>query len=305
MTLGTNQFSSATVVAMVPEVWSTMILEEMHAKAVASNFFTDLSSWVTNGGDTIHVPDVYTNTFTVQTQSTQGTEVTLGYPAQVDVTLSTWLHKYIAFQIGDKELAQLSKSYDFNAVYARKISESLIDALETSIFGLWSGLTTNSVGDTATVLSDAEVRQSIEKLAAGNFPLTECAWFIHPYVFWLQLGAISKYYDMAQSGFKYVMEGNFGPMDASRGRQGTLYGIPIFVSTNVASGLQTYRNILAHKSAFGFAIQTPGGKDVRVQIENRLEFLSTVVVADILYTVGELRDGAAVVVNASSAFIGS
>ena len=52
-------------------------------------------------------------------------------------------------------------------------------------------------------------------------------------------------------------------------------------------------------------IQTPGGKNVRVQIENRFEFLSTVVVADILYTVGELRDGAAVVVNASSAFIGS
>lgn len=282
-----------------------MVLEEMFAKTVAANFFTDLSQYVQYGGDTIHVPDVYTNTFTVQTQSTQGTEVTLAAPAQVDVTLSTWLHKYIAFQVGDKELAQLAKDYDFNAIYARKLGKNLADALEDSLFGLWSGLTTNSVGDTATVLSDAEVRLAIEKLASANFDLKECAWFVHPYVFWVQLGAIQKYYDLSQSGMKYVMEGNFGPMDASRGLRGTLYGIPLFESTNVVSGLQTYRNLLAHKSAFGFAVQTPGGNKVRIQTVNRPEFLSTVVVADILYTVGELRDAAAVVVNSSSAFIGS
>jgi hypothetical protein len=311
MALGTNPHSGITLVAMIPERWSPMVLEEMFAATCAANFFTDLSEYVADGGDIIHVPDVYTNMFTVQTQSTQGTEITLGNPTQVDVTLSTWLHKYVAQQIGSKELAQLDKSYDFNAIYTRKMGGVLADALEDSLFALWSGLSTNSVGDTATILNDAEIRQSIEKLATANFDLKECAWFLHPYVFWVQLGSIAKYYDLSISGRTFLMDGNFGKMDESRGLKGSIYGIPAFVTSNVVSGLQTYRNLLAHKTAFGFAIQTPAnGKSysngkVNIMSEYVIEFLSNVTVAEILYTVGELRDAAGVVVNASSAFIGS
>lgn len=308
MALGTNQFSASTVVAMVPEVWTPVILEEMFAKAVFSNFITDLSKYVTAGGDTIHVPDVYTNTFTTQTQSTQGAVVTLSNPAQNDVTLSTWTHNYIALQVGDKELIQLSKDYDFNAIYARKIGGQLINALEASIAALWSGLSTNSSGDTATVLSDAEIRAAINKLASLNFSLSETAFFLHPYVFWNQLSAVAKYYDASQVGAPSVVRtGNFGVADASRGLIGGLYNIPIYQTTNVVSGLQTYRNLLLHKECLGFAIQTPGASNgkVRVQSDNRLEYLSNVTVADILFTTGELRDNAGVVVNASNSFIGS
>lgn len=308
MGLGSSQFSASTVVAQVPEVWSTIINEELFAKSVAANFFTDLSSFATEGGDIIHVPDLYTNSFTVQTQSTQGTEVTLGNPAQVDTTLTVNTHKYIALQIGDKELAQLASKYNFNAEYARKIVGSLDTALEASLFALWSSVTTNVVGDTATVLSDAEIRQAINKLATGNFDLRECAFFFHPYVFWVQLGAVAKYYDASQAGSMgngYVRTGTFGNADIGRSMVGQLYGIPVFTSTNVVSGLQTYRNLLAHKSALGYAVQTRGGNKVRVQMENRLEFLSTVMVADILYGVAALRETAAVVLNASTAFIGS
>lgn len=307
MALGSSQFSASTVVAMVPEIWSPLVLEELFAKTVAANFFTDLSPYATGGGDIIHVPDVFTNTFSAQTQSTGGTEVTLANPAQVDTTLSIDTHKYVALQIPDKEIVQLSKSYEFNAIYAKKIGSTLADALEDSILALWSGLSTNTVGDTATVLSDSEIRQSIEKLATANFDLRECGWFLHPYVFWNQLAAVQKYYDMSQAGGTgtFVREGNFGPMDASRGLRGHLYGIPIYETSNVVSGLQTYRNILAHKTAFAYALQTPGGSKVRIQSENVIEFLSNVTVADIIYGVKELRDPAAVLVNASSAFVGS
>lgn len=311
MALGTNPFAAATVVAMVPEVWTPMVLEELFAKTVAANFFTDLSSYAQGGGDIFHVPDVFTNTFTTQTQSTQGTEVTLSNPAQVDVTLTVNTHNYIAFQVGDKDLTQLANDYDFNGVYARKIGSQLADALEDAIFALWSGLSTNAIGDTATVLSDAEIRQGVNALDAANFDLRECAFFFHPYTFWIQLGAVAKYYDMSQAaGYaqgkgSFIREGNWGPMDASRGLKGQLYGIPVFTSSNVVSGLQTYRNILAHKTAFGFAVQTPGGNKVRIQMENRLEFLSSVCVADILFGVVEMRDAAGVLLNGSSAFIGS
>lgn len=305
----TDPFAASDVASFIPEIWSPIVLEEFFAKAVAANFFTDLSSYVPDGGDIVHVSGIFANSFTTSTQYTQGQDVTTQSPAGTDITLTIDTHNYIAFLIGDKDMKQISKTYDFNAIYAKKAAGTLITSLEDSLLGLWSGLATNSIGDTATVLSDAEVRQSVQLLDAGNFDLRDCAWFVHPYVFWNQLGAIAKYYDASQSGATkgFTVSGNFGDMtDSGRGLRGVLYDMPVFVSSRVASGLQTYRNLLAHKSAFGFAIQTPSSNGtVRVQSDYRLRNLGTLTVCDMLYGVVELRDAAAVVVNASSSFIGS
>lgn len=311
MALGTTQFTNATVVAAIPEIWTPIILRQMFAKTVAANFFTDLTAFAQGGGDIFHVPEMFTNAFTVGSQATQGTEVTLQNPATVDITLTIATHRYIATQVGDLTLNQMAKDpslgYSISNLYGAKMGSTLADDLDVSLLNLWSGLTTNSIGDTATVLSDAEVRQAIEKLATANFDLRECGWFLHPYAFWVQLAAVAKYYDMSQAGGtgSFVREGNFGPMDVSRGLQGHLYGIPLYVTSNVVTSGLSLRNILAHKTAFGFATQTPGGGRVRVQSENKIEFLSNVTIADLIYGTVELRDAAAVVVNAASAFIGS
>lgn len=275
-------------------------MEELFAKAVFLNFITDLSSVME--GDIAHVPDVFTNSFSVQTQSTQGAEVTTAGPAQTDVTLTVDTHEYVAHIIGDKDQQQLMNSYDFNSVYARKTGKTLVNSIESSIAALWSGLTSNTIGDTATVLKDLEIRQSIEALDKGHFDMQETGWFIHPTVWWLQLAGIQKYYDKSQAGgdTSLTIDGNFGPMDASRGLQGNLYGIDLFTTTNVVSGLQTYRNMLLHKEAFGYATQTPGGSTVRVQSENAIRNLGLLTVADTVYGVTELRDEAAVLVNANT-----
>lgn len=302
---GTNAFSAADLVAVIPEVWTPKILEELFAKAVLSNFCTNLSPFA-DEGDTLHVPDVYTNSFTVQTQSTPGSEVTLGSPTQVDVTLSTNNHIYIAYILGDAQLSQIAKSYDVNAIYAKKAGATLIDDLESDLAALWSGLSTNVVGDTATVLTDLEIRKSVEKLASANFPLNECAWFFHPYVYWNQILGVQKYYDQSQfaapNGQSPVYTGNFGPADVNRGLQGRLYGIPVFTTSNIVSGLKTYRNLLLHKDAFGFAIQIPrlGGQMVRTRAAEWLANLGVLVVHDMFNGTAELRDAAGVVVNANT-----
>lgn len=306
---GSDTFTNADLVASIAEYWTPMVLEEFFAATVAANFFTNLSEYQSEGNDIYHVPDVYSNAFSVQTQSTQGTEVTLGSPTQVDVTLTVNNHVYIAYIIDDLARQQIAKTYNLPMVYARKAAGTLADDLEGDIFALWSGLSTNTVGDTATVVSDAEIRQSIEKLASLNIPIMngETAWFFHPYVYFNQLLAVQKYYDQSQfsnrvQGATYT--GNFGEFSRERGLMGQLYGCPIFISTNVVSGLQTYRNLLAHKTAFAYAIQTPGG-GVRTRAAEWLANMGVLTVHDLIDGVTELRDEAAVLVNASSAFIGS
>jgi hypothetical protein len=90
-----------------------------------------------------------------------------------------------------------------------------------------------------------------------------------------------------------------------RGLRGSLYGIPIYLSSNVVSGLQTYRNLLAHPMAFGFALQTPGGSPVQVKTTYENRNLATLTTVSIIYGVAVLRESVACLLNASSAFLNS
>lgn len=235
-----------------------------------------------------------------------GAEVSLSSPTQLDVTITVNDHTYVAYIIGDMQMGQIARSYDIMEVYARKSGGQLMDEIEDDLFSLWSGLTANTaVGDTSSVISDLDVRQSIRTLDALNYPLKECAWFLHPRVYWDQLLAIQKYYDQSQYSVAYkgaVVTGTLTgtPLDQGGGFRGTLYGSPVFVTENVVSGLQTYRNLFAHKTAFGYAIQTPGGEPVRTRPSEWLANLGVLVVHDVIKGTGEVRDAAAVVVNANT-----
>lgn len=303
----TAAFSGADVAAMTPAIWSPIVNEPNFPKAVLLNFFTDLSMFMTNGGEIVHVPNIYTNLFTASTQSNEGDGVIDQSPAQVDVTLDVNTHLYVAWIIGDRTMKQLSTIYDLNEKYAREAKNVLTVSVEQAIAGLWSSLSTNIVGDTATVLSDAEIRDAINALDSLNYDLTETAFFIHPFIFWTQLGGISKYYSQYASNLNFIRTGNFGPGDNTRGLRGMLYDQPVYVTTNIVSGLQTYRNLFAHPSAFGFAFQTPGmgggtgsGDRFRVQADYLLQNLGMLTVVDTIYGVAVLREPGAVVVNGNS-----
>jgi len=256
-----------------------------------------------------HVPNLYTNALTVSTQTTQGAEITTASPAQVDTTLTVDTHKYVAFIIGDKDMVQIASKYDVAAEYAKQAKGLLAEALEASIAALWSSISTNTVGDTATVLSDAEIREALYKMENGKYKLSECAFFFHPYVYWEQLHAVAKYYQQYSVGPANaqgpVRSGNFSQDGYVMNQKGFLYGVPLFTTTNVVSGLQTYRNLLLHKSAFGFAVQTMGAGKVRATVTHENRNIGYLAVFDIVYGVAVLREPAAVLLNASSAFIGS
>lgn len=309
MAVTTDPFTNTDAAAFISETWTTVVNEKLFNKSVLTAFCTDLSSFANEGSDIFHVPDIFTNALTVSSQSTQGAEVTTASPASTDTTLTVSTHKYVAYIMGDLTLQQVATKYDVMQLYAKEAASLLIEAVEGDLAALWSSITTNTIGDTATVLADAEVRAAIEKLASGKFDLSECAFFVHPYVYWNQLHAITKYYQQNTLGPANnagpVVTGTFSGGNLQKALVGTLYGIPMYTTTVIVSGLQTYRNMLLHKSAFGFAIQTRGGNRVRVQMDNLIQNLGTLTVADIIYGVAVLREPGSVLVNACNSFIGS
>lgn len=312
MAVTSDPFTNTDLSAVLPEIWSDVLLEPNFPKAVLANFFMNLSEYATEG-DTIHVPALFTsssmtpvlgNSGAARTQSTQGAEITTDAATLVDTSLLVNTHSYVAWLLGDKDVAQLQKSLALNQKYAQQAKDILTKTLEAAIAALWSSFTTNTVGDTATVLSDAEIIQAIYTLDNLNFDLTECAFFLHPFVFWRQLGSIAKYYQQYASQLNFIKDGSFGPMDASRGLKGQVYGIPIYTTTNIVSGLQTYRNIFAHRTAIGYAFGTLSGvRGPRAQMDYLLQNLATLAVCDMVYGVAMLNQLAGVLVNANNAAI--
>ena len=227
MALSDDPYDATELVAFINEVWTPMAQEQYFAKAVASNFFVDLSEFATGGGDIFHVPDYFTGTFSVQSQTTQATVVTTDAPPTTDTTLSINTHKYISTLLGYKDQQQLKRdTYNLSALNNRKAGGTLLHDLEDALFAAHSSVTTNAIGDTATVLTESEIRRAIEKLATLNVPLDECAFFFHPCMRLLWETIIEKfsklrerlYYEVIRSqaqkweGSETIMGMSFGTM---------------------------------------------------------------------------------------------
>lgn len=303
---GTNTYTASDLQYVIGEVWGPMVNDAYFAKHVFANWFMDVSELLAaQGGDTLHIADIYTNPLTSAAKSA-ASEVTLVSPATAEVTLAVDTHRHVAFVIEDLEMANLTKSYNITQKLFAQAGKVVADDLEDALAALWSGLG-QAIGDTGTVVEDKEVRQAIEALEDNDTPMEDVAWIFHPTVFWHQVMNIQRYYDASQAGWMTgkgpIVSGNFGEFDRSRGLKGVLYGFPVFTTTNVVGALQTYRNILAHKDAFVFA--TKGAERVRLQSDYKLENLGQLFVADSRYGVVENYDTHAVVLNANTTDIAS
>jgi hypothetical protein len=299
-----DAYTATDLAAIIPEVWSPIANEPKFDNLTILPFVRDLSGFMSSGGDIVHVPGIYTNTFTPGTQTTQGAALTDESVAMDDDTLTVNTHKYIAYVIGDKDMAQIVQSQALSAAYAREMRALLLKEVEDDLFALWSSLSTTAVGDTTTVLSDYEIRKAIETMETNNFELDQLAFFVHPTVFWLQLSGITKYFTDDTSRLNHIKSGGFGEMGRNN-YKGHIYNVPVWTSTRVVGALQTYRNMLLHPDAFAVAFQTRGGGQVRIQSDYRLANLATLVVADVIYGVAAIRADAGVVVNANTSAVTS
>lgn len=297
---GTNTYATTDFAGVFPEVWSDYINWQYEAKLLAAKFFLDFSDDVGDGGQKIHIPDAFTNTFSANNK-TVGSEVTLQSPTTVDsnFTINTW--KEVSFLIEDFHAAAILKSQSLQQGLAEKASYTVAKALDSSLLALVTGLSV-IVNDSASDVVDADIRNAISKLDGVDVPAEDRAFFFHPDVVWQDLFGIAKYYDAATLGLQN------GPITS--GQLPALYNIPIYQTTNLDATLTSYQNALVHKSALGFAVANLGNANlrqpavfdngepydykVRVQSSYIHENLGTLTTCDVMYATTEVRDAAGV-----------
>lgn len=294
----TDAFTKADLDNFIPEVWAPIVHDIKAAPMSLMNFVTDLSYLLDQGGDVINVPAIYTNLFTVQTQSTEANGVVDEGVASTNNQLTVNTHKYIAFVMGKKTMRQIASKYQLNEKYAAQARELLVKAVEDSLFGLYTSFTRTAVGSTTAAITDLDLRSAIAALSGTEnkvYEYNDLAFFLDTTVYWNQVLGIAKYYDKSISNMAPVQSGNFGSQASAGAYKGRLYDIPVYVTPRVIKATNVAKNMLVHKEAMAFAMHTNG---IEIDSKYLLQNLAQLTVVDVIYGVAMLRPDAGIVINA-------
>jgi hypothetical protein len=298
---GTNTFTGASgdLQYIINQVWSPKIEVEFKSNLLAADFFTDMSSLLSGGGNIINIADAYTNNFSASTKTVTA-EVTLQSPAQAALTLTVATWDEVSFLIEDREAQLVLQSADVARTYADKAKYTIAKAVDTAILANYSTIS-GTVSDTASDITDGTLRSAIATIVAKDVPFDQLRFFFQPQVIWEDLMGISKLsgiYRPDAPAVSGMLGGNYGGTAAKKAYRGTVYGIPVMETTNLPSlGTTTYWNLLAAPNAFMYAFRTPGGNLVRSLSSYQHPNLGTLWTVDTIFGTAELRDEAAIVIK--------
>lgn len=275
-------FTTTTSATFIPEVWSNATIVATESKLVVAPKVKRFDADVADYGDVIHVPNI--SNFDGARDKSANTTLTLDTITETSVDITIDQHKYVAFMIEDK-LAKQSK-YDLTSEYTDRAGYAIAKAVDTSLLELYTGFTTDDVGSYETDITDAGVLAAIQQLELNDVPMEDRCLIIHAGQMTALL-AIDKFVKADFLGqYDQPTRVQNGPSSSSM--FGTLYGVPVYFTNNVAvtTGTTNYvHNVLIHKEAWALAMQMAP----RVQMEYQLNSLADEVVTDVLYGVKTLR----------------
>lgn len=290
--------TTTTGASFIPTIWTEGLNDFFRAGLKAAAFFEDWSADAADGGNSIKMPNLSEMTANTMAYGSL-TQVTLNAPTHGVITLTVNTHKETSFLIQDDVMSTFKKSYNLQERFMKNAGYTTAATLEDALLALFESFST-VVGDSAHSLNDSSIRAAIAALDVSNVPEEDRAFFLHPYQVWKDVQGINK--------FSLLTNTNAAD-PVLKGAVGYLYGIPVIsssrigVGTAVATTKGSRLNALVHKSALAFAVANPDGmsaQSVRLQSDYILEYLGTLVVADIIFGVIENRDSSGILLQTQS-----
>lgn len=289
-----SNITVTTAANFIPEIWSREAKIAVEANLVMAKLVNRQFEAEMAVGDTLHIPDISNLTAKDKVADTDVAfeAVTEG---KTDVLIDE--HKYAAFKLED--IVEVQANQDLMARYSQKLGYALAKQIDTDLLALYAGLS-QSVGTAGVDITDINLRRAIQYLDDADVPSGNRSLVIKPSQMNAMLG-IDKFVRADAVGYLAAMspivtgtlqKGEFDPTQV-KGYFGQVYGIAVYVSTNVAttgtSPISTH-NLLFHTDAFILIQQ----EAIRVQNDYNIRSLAEEVVADTIYGNTEYRDTFAV-----------
>lgn len=294
MALGSAQMTITTGDVFLPEVWSKETQRATEATLVLANLVKRFDSELTDGGDLLRVPQVSNLTANSKAANTQ---VTLNAPTESQFTMSINRHFEASYLVEDRLKAQ--SKYNLMEQYSGKAGLAIATRIDSDIADLYSGLS-QTVGNSTTDITDANIVRGIQYLDDANAPQSERYFVIKPAGL-AHIRLIDKFSRFDSLGIAPSVVVNGGLANGGsvvkrigpNGFVGTIYNLEVYMSTNLTeeSGTSdTIHNLLFQKEAFALGMQLKP----RMQFQYKQEYLGTLATTDALWGFGEYRDTFAV-----------
>lgn len=236
---------------------------------------------VKNKGDVINIPNLSELT---ANDKAANTEVTLQTVTETSNTITIDTHKETSFEIEDIVKAQ--SQYNLRSLYTKSAGYAIAKAVDTSLLGLYSSLTSTDVGTYGVDITDATIVAANQALDEADAPFVDRYFVVAP----SQKAALMKLDKFIKADYvgKYQDDTVVRKGPNSRYLWGDVYGVPTYytnqVTSTTASPTQTH-NVLFHKEAFALAMQL----GPRTQGNYWAKDLAWLVTVDCIYGVAALR----------------
>lgn len=288
MALGSNHVTNTTAATFIPEIWSDEIIAS-YEKSLVVKPLVRAMSMTGKKGDTIHIPKPDRGDASAKAAETQVTLIA-GTTGELVVTIDQHFeYSRLIEDITDVQaLNSLRRFYTEDAGYALATKVDTAIIAESAAFTAQKSFVAEGLADesgaTTTAFNDAGFREAIQILDDNNVPGESRVFVIPPAVKREMLGVS-----------QYISSDFVTGQPVVNGKIGSLYGVDIFVSTNLETAVGETKCLLMHKDAIVFAEQM----GVRTQTQYKQEFLADLMTADTLYGTETYRPEAGVVISAA------
>jgi len=311
----TGAVANDSAATFIPEIWSDEIIASYQKNLVLANLVKKMGMQGKKG-DTIHIPSPIRGSVTAKAARTA---VTIQENTELEVVVVVDKHFEYSRLIEDitevQALASLRQFYTGDAGYAlaKQVDDDLFDrgksfgngngtswvhnnAFYPDVSGALTASALDNVEDD-DVFTDGIFRALIQQMDDADVPMDNRAFVVPPSLRNAIMGID-----------RYVSSDFVDGRGVNNGKIGNLYGIDIYVTSNVpvietaadntaAGNTKDIRGaILCHRDAMVLAEQV----GVRSQTQYKQEFLGTLYTADMLYGVKVLRPESGLVLAVNS-----
>jgi N4-gp56 family major capsid protein len=283
----------------VPEVWSDEIIASYKKSLVAANLIKKLN-FKGKKGDKVYFPAPTRGAATAKT-----VEALVTLQAAGGTAIGVNIDQHFEYSRLIEDLAEVQASASMRRFYTDDAGYALAVRTDTSVIQLGRGAQGgngtaaydkaylggdgstfyNDGVNVGTALTDEGFRRAIQRLDDNDVPMDQRYFIIPPATRNTMMG-LARFTEQA-----FVGEAG-GSNTIRNGQIGDIYGVKVFVSTNADTPTTTTSRIaLLFHPEYAVLVEQMG---VRVQTQYKQEYLATLLTADTLYGIGELRDSSAV-----------
>jgi hypothetical protein len=273
-----------TTSSTISELYTEIVAEAMFTASEQSIMKGLVRNYtIAGGGKSVEVPIYPTVSASAVSEASDLANTAIN-PTSVTITASE-----VGLMTTLTDLARNSASRNVAQDIGRVFGEAIARKIDLDLTALFDGFSV-AVGGTGATLTADTVAQAHANLRNNSVPMNDLALVLHPMVAHdLKRGMTNTYAGLDTDISNEALRSGF---------IGTLFGVPVFETANMANTGTTgdYKGAMFHRDALGLAMM----QDLKIEVQRDASLRADEIVATAVYGVAELQDSYGIEIGADS-----